>query len=713
MEQNLHGARSFGIEVLEEQIARLSDPNCVFTLYVGDGFSERVIYCTGGGIRIFSTGDRCGPGLTAYLLQIGKIDEETLLSAVETSRNEKRRLREVLLSEKLLGEHDYDTINRNCIRDELLDLGFWDDAFFKVYATAPAPVVFRPDIPTLAGSSDPRQLGDEIASWVEKWEHYRKVLSSDLTVLELTESGAEAAGTAAEQRRMILEGCREGVNLRTLWRTLGLELPELYAHVVELSKWKWLSATPSVETPSEEDAMTTIAALEDSLPRAIEKDLVREKLVVLYRHSNLPEKACQHLRVLGHLASAENDWAAACERLRTVLTLRPDDLDAFEQCFKLYLDNGKKREGTIMAGHVAQALIKRRHVAALEALSTSLDAFGATPVLAQEVRGDLFALWDEKEEAIREYQDLAKKLENSGDFDRAKQMVRKALALDHRDQALRERLAELKTRSSKDTSPPTAAPRSKESVAPSRPVASALSRFSRQPSKSLILGTAGVLLITAVAYLGGFFDSGEADATTGDGGTLATPERPLAAEGTQHSSRKSPPEIEPPVVPRPTPPPDLLACSIGRRMRARFAHSRDLVVEDVNTGDPLLRLYANEGDDWSIGIHGEVICRWKPGATAVLYHALSGNNETVLRWRLPEGTVALAVSNTAIAIREGDSTGVYSLDGTLLRKKTLPRWDRGVFSGTTLILVAEREDGNGSRESWIVDAQSLDVLWSS
>ena len=55
MEQNLHGARFFGIQVLHEQIARLSDPNCVFTLYVGDGFSERVIYCTGGGIRIFST----------------------------------------------------------------------------------------------------------------------------------------------------------------------------------------------------------------------------------------------------------------------------------------------------------------------------------------------------------------------------------------------------------------------------------------------------------------------------------------------------------------------------------------------------------------------------------------------------------------------------------------------------------------------------------
>jgi hypothetical protein len=147
-------------------------------------------------------------------------------------------------------------------------------------------------------------------------------------------------------------------------------------------------------------------------------------------------------------------------------------------------------------------------------------------------------------------------------------------------------------------------------------------------------------------------------------------------------------------------------------MRVRFARSRDLLVEDVKTGELLLRLYATEGDDWSIGTHGEVICRWKPGARVVFYTALSGTSETVLSWPLPETTQALAASKTAIAVREGKSTAVYSLAGTLLRKKMLPRWDRGVFCGTTLVLVADPKGANDSHESWVVDAQSLNVLWS-
>ena len=71
-------------------------------------------------------------------------------------------------------------------------------------------------------------------------------------------------------------------------------------------------------------------------------------------------------------------------------------------------------------------------------------------------------------------------------------------------------------------------------------------------------------------------------------------------------------------------------------------------------------------------------------------------------------TGALAIGKDRIVIRENKITAMFRFDGTPVTNATLPIWDEAVFVENRLVLSRQ----TGTRTLWVVEADSLDFLWS-
>ena len=68
-----------------------------------------------------------------------------------------------------------------------------------------------------------------------------------------------------------------------------------------------------------------------------------------------------------------------------------------------------------------------------------------------------------------------------------------------------------------------------------------------------------------------------------------------------------------------------------------------------------------------------------------------------------------AADSLRIVIRENKITSMFRFDGTPVASANLPAWDEGMFVENRLVLSRQ----TGTRALWVVEADSLDFLWSS
>ena len=70
--------------------------------------------------------------------------------------------------------------------------------------------------------------------------------------------------------------------------------------------------------------------VEDCLEKVIGKDMVREKLILLYRKTERYADASRELLSLAESALREAQWPLAVERFKQVLSMQPENLDVLE-----------------------------------------------------------------------------------------------------------------------------------------------------------------------------------------------------------------------------------------------------------------------------------------------------------------------------------------------------------------------------------------------
>jgi hypothetical protein len=784
------GVRQFSGGVLKEYLALFIDSKSPVTVHVSAGESERVIHFSERAVSVLSAGERSGPGIAGQLRKRGKLDDAGLKEVLAEAEAGKQGQKESLIRRQLLTEEEYQELSRKLVRDEVFDLVFWDEALSRASSTPPREEAPPPGACLLTATVETDRLATEVKSWIEKWGQLKPILHGDHARLSLKEEGrkalAENLGSGPE--RSILEAVGGGTRLRALWREVDLEPADTCERLARLSEKGWVAVEPDFSGGDAKAVLASIDQIEKSLPRSIAKDLSCMKLVNLCRKAKLAEKACRYLQVLADEAAGRGDWEAACEGLRSLLAIKPDDAGALRQAVKLFLDQSREKQAAAFAFQVCQGLLRDRKGAELKAAVETLSGIPRADLLAREARADLSCLNGEKDLAAGEYQEISRLQESRGDLERAKESVGKAIGLVTANDELKKRFLHLK-RASAD-------PRRGRAPAPARggKLLEALPEghwLRKRPA--LVLGAAAAVVILTI--FGAWMALGKKSMaeTTPPRPVPAADRTPGAAKGPELPGTGRPPADAAPVadspgeeVPGDGPPaqtgeaPAALSISVSdpfgsaledlaskygdgapssadqepsrtsspssagasaaageppgergapagglcprhgthrlelRRLspqrRIRFADSCDLTLENSETGEVLLDIEGSDGMRWSIGPHAGMVCAWKAGGRALIYRDLSQDSDSRTSWIIPPGTEALAVGRDMIALRQGPTTRLFTLDGIQIRAAKLPVWDEGLLTGSTLVISGLPQGAQAERRVWLVEVKTLRLM---
>jgi hypothetical protein len=148
------------------------------------------------------------------------------------------------------------------------------------------------------------------------------------------------------------------------------------------------------------------------------------------------------------------------------------------------------------------------------------------------------------------------------------------------------------------------------------------------------------------------------------------------------------------------------------RLLAAFARGCDLKLVDIETEEVLLHVRGKEGASWALDRSARLISCWRAGEPLELHNRFSARAETC-RWKLPRDVEAVAASERWVALRRRDLTEVRDLDGAAIVARSLPPWTEGVFAGEFLLLTSPGDAGTKGRGVLLLEAATLDLLWSS
>ena len=437
--------RRFSMSAMAAFIDQVSEPQAVATLQVGDGFSERVIYFAAGGVRLISVGERGAPDIPSYLLDAGKIDVETLHDVLERVRTTDSGLRQVLEEAKVLTGDEFDALSRRFIRDEIFDLVFWDDTYYKVYPTSPPQSIFSKDRSALTGKLHFVELGEDVNRWIVDWKRYRKWLISDESKLYITSRGRRVLKTSSGSEQTILNLCGEGPSLRQLRRRCDLELPALCALLarhVEDGAIKLVRG----ESKRNKNLEASIEALEAALDRVIDKELVQEKLAYLYGKSKQSNKASEQLMELAREALGRDDMEAAEGLWEKIVALKSPNAEALDLFVAAYAKRELNREIAKVAFQYASALTQGGYTGVGEEVAVVLRRARGGKLPALEFQANWLASQGRLREAGDTYLRVTKSYEDAGDFESAVQVAEKGVDYDPSNMELSRVLEDLRAK---------------------------------------------------------------------------------------------------------------------------------------------------------------------------------------------------------------------------------------------------------------------------
>ncbi len=798
---NSDDSSRFSPKILRDVLQRLADQAAIFTLYVNDGPCERIIYFVGGGIRLLSTGDRGNAGIADYLLEKGFLPVEAVHEVLEAVRRTGRSIREVLLEKKLLTRDDVVALTNKLIRDEIMDLVFWDRAEFQLFTGSPPEELYNPERQPLVGSMDLQSLSVDACEWACRWEELRPKLLSDRAVLELTEEGERVASDPSASSHDLCAKIEAGTTLRGLARALGIEIPGVCDLAIDLVERELIRVSLSPPPTGAEGLQAEIERLEAAIPTAILPDRLHAQLADMCERARQPQKAAVHLAAMADVLARQGSWPAAVEHLKKALTLDPADTALFAKIATIQSDHGLVDDVVKLASRHTTALVESGQPEAAAAIAKELARVTGDRSRSDEILSQAMSQTGRVGSTLEQFLELASEHERNGDLSKAAELLKQALALHPDNEEVRERLehldrAWLKSRDHKV--------RRKGLSRGGRPRKASAAKISMRIIVScVLLIVVGVLVakyyprigrwVTSAASALSHSDSDANDANNannannsndadsaggteavrdGDGsrGGISLPhvgsvdprsgqtERDgdphgwldfltEAAQGTQgagdaqktrgrqdrHGARGAhgasgassaaagSDSDRGAVAARAIGGPSGAAATsrekavpatrhLDRGRRAVFRHGGALEVFDRQSREPLFRLTGRAGSRWAIGYRGEKICRWRPGQRCQLFHEKT-RELTTTPWALPKNTDAIAVGSHAIALRTGDRTGVYDLDGNPIVGAILPEWVDGFFTRDGLVLYRPKSVGGKRATVWVVDPATLTIRW--
>lgn len=447
MESEQSGLR-FSTKVLRQLMEHVASQRDVFTLLVSDAPNEKVVYFANGGFRLLSSGDRAVGSVENFLLRNGRLEVSDLHEVLEACRRKGRSFKEILVEQKLLSAEEYRAVVDKLVEDELYDLVFWEDAWFSCYSGSPPQEIYGRDSKALVAAPDCRRLAENVTDWIDRWDRVRGKLFTDRARVRVKRRGVFALEKLTDEEhtaeRRVLELALQETDLRSLWFRSGLELPEVCEHVARFADKRWVEVTrPETPQSSPEQLAEEIARLEDGIDRVIGRELVRQKLIQLYRRAGRHAEAVAGLVSLADSALSKAQWPIAAEQYKEALALAPKDLDLLEKLLSLQLKQHLEREAFRTANLHAQRLVEQGDAETARGVGKLLRRLAGSTVEADSLLAAISASSGDTQEAVEQYLAIVEEHERQGRRREAIQLLRQAIKTCQGAERLVARLAEL------------------------------------------------------------------------------------------------------------------------------------------------------------------------------------------------------------------------------------------------------------------------------
>lgn len=455
-------------------LKRVTGSRTVAYFIVSDGQSEKCVFLPAGGLRLSSVGLRRGRTAVEALLAHPKVTPEQRrrverarakvaearargeladaddLSASGDGEVDRRRANEL---EEVLGDHELRPLYNECcravVRDELIDMLLWDGAEFELRETNPPPKLFSAELEATKLSLGVKDVLEEVQKLGLEWQKLAQRLGQpSRTILRPTPAPPRPLPPVEAAVDAALKGKPDGdctlEDAVIAGRRAGGDAIAVCHAIEALERQGVLKIDPKPPPPTPEQrrrrTLSELEKIEKAIQAMIQQLVARKRLAQCFEQLGDAPKAVENWRIVGEELVAARRQSEAIDVYRNVVRLAPEAYFARERIAGLYEQLGRAAEAA------REWLDLSRLFAGLRLFNRAQASMRRVVQLAPDDLDhrrrliDLLEVQGRRDEAAREYEDLARRYEAAGREEEALACFQRLAALAPDHPVARERL---------------------------------------------------------------------------------------------------------------------------------------------------------------------------------------------------------------------------------------------------------------------------------
>lgn len=337
------------------------------TLVVQDGESRKCIYFGPTGVKLTSTGRRKGMRLGDMLLRAGKVTEDTLNEALESTRISKKKLGEALVENGAITAEEIDQIVRAQIEEEIYDLFLWKKATFEFVEGPPSESLTDPEMHATQLSFDVNGLLLEAVRRADEWNLInQKIPSMDSIFVFVSDRDRAAedavAPDALKRVYRLLDGRRTVAEIVEQTGVSRFEVCKGLVDLFDRGRIRLLTVEETLQAAGRcladgqrEKGVRLYMAVAAQAP---DDPKVIAGVARVLENEGLPKEAASTYVKAGKLALEKGDVDRALDLLQHAQQLGPEDGEVRYFLFEAHAAAGNLEEGKSLARElIGQALM--------------------------------------------------------------------------------------------------------------------------------------------------------------------------------------------------------------------------------------------------------------------------------------------------------------------------------------------------------------------
>jgi len=432
------------------------------TLTIWSGRRRMDIYFSKEGVRLLVSGEKKYPRLGEILLREKKITPVELDMALARQKMTGEMLGQALIDMGIVTAEEIEKAVRHQIEEEIFDVFSWKDAKFEFVPGEPKGEFFDPAKLGRPITFNVQSIIMEAARRIDEWQLIHSIIPSMQVIFRVRDPYAEPpdiaekAGTTKEVVAAIVELVDGKRTVEQIVEKSGLgkfEVCKVLALLAQAHYLEPLSIKEMVvvadQFANEGDLQTAIKIYKSLLATLPPSSVLHNRLAELYEKAGSTQEAAMEYAALADALLEEGADEDALALYKKALDLAPRNFSLHQKLFEFYLAK-KNKEGAVQEGlFVARGFWRMNRLQEAKDVLERLLSLAPENLEIRQMLINICLDLEQKDEAIKQYEYLAKHYKERGETEEVIQIYRKILAIDRERRNIRAELEKLLSRGEK------------------------------------------------------------------------------------------------------------------------------------------------------------------------------------------------------------------------------------------------------------------------